>query len=226
MKTFICYVGILRPGLNKPISWLPKLRDRFSEAFAAGSSLTNGNSDFSIYLRFTRYKNYLIPHNESTQTYHLHKGLDRILGQQPLGWNLKELAVLYADEFTPRPGLFGIMFDTGFTGNLSNKRIPRQGCTVFLKPIMAVRTGEDLKKEIFFTTVHELGHVFNLWDRNYATPLSFMSTSDHFKIDTYKSVRLQNMCILEDQITANETVLVHLNLPIPICLERETSLLN
>jgi len=67
------------------------------------------------------------------------------------------------------------MFDSGFTGAPVRDDAPRQGAAVFLGAIRANRpTGREFRREVLFTAMHELGHVFNLWHVNNA---SFMRSS-------------------------------------------------
>lgn len=92
------------------------------------------------------------------------------------------IAVLYADYYKPFKAALGVMFDRGFdpgddpNSNDAFVRSPREGCAVFLGAIAALRTdpGERASQELF-TTIHELGHVFNL---QHVTDLSFMKQSD------------------------------------------------
>jgi hypothetical protein len=55
-------------------------------------------------------------------------------------------------------GLFGVMFDV--TGGL-----PRQGCAVFADAIRDATAPADQDRRIIQTTVHEIGHAFNLVHR-------------------------------------------------------------
>lgn len=174
MKTFTCYVGLLRDGLIDRVRFLPDLRPAIENAFRSGSSGPAG-PDFTVKLNFARYKRYRIPKKQMTNTLHLQRAAGKILGPQPKSAQLKELAILYSDEFGPRKDLFGLMFDDGFLGNPQQRHIPRQACAVFLKPIYQARSANQIKDEVFFTSVHEIGHMFNLWHTSH--PASFMSSS-------------------------------------------------
>ncbi len=79
--------------------------------------------------------------------------------------NLPQWAVwlLHAYEHELGPGLYGIMFD--------QQGLQRQGCAVFYRGIGGV-TAEQKRLQLY-TTVHELGHCFNLlhsWQKSYASP--------------------------------------------------------
>jgi hypothetical protein len=103
--------------------------------------------------------------------------------QNPLGQPTQRVAVLFASRYAASglEGAFGVMFDRGFTtGDDPNgapifTARPREGCAVFLDTIRA-RRGADYGAEVKYTTVHELGHVFNLQHAD-GTP-NFMRTSD------------------------------------------------
>jgi len=100
--------------------------------------------------------------------YQLHSYLTTITGNSITPINI---AVLYASSYNV-PGLpyaqgaFGVMFDRGFkTPDDPNDPLqrPRIGCAVFLDTIKAQRTQEpNYFNEVTFTTLHELGHIFNL----------------------------------------------------------------
>jgi hypothetical protein len=79
--------------------------------------------------------------------------------------NLPQWAVwlLHAYEHELGAGLYGIMFD--------QQGLQRQGCAVFYRGIGGV-TAEQKRLQLY-TTVHELGHCFNLlhsWQKSYASP--------------------------------------------------------
>ena len=98
-------------------------------------------------------------------SYDLHDALRSFLGTgtQPLD----TVGVLLARRYKPRR-IFGIMFDTEFARYTDAKTariagLPREGCAVFLDEIARQRRDvTDAEAQAFFTTIHELGHVFNL----------------------------------------------------------------
>jgi hypothetical protein len=89
---------------------------------------------------------------------------------------VERLAVIYASRYAPRPTVFGIMFDTSFRGEPGPAIgfLPREGCAVFLDAI-GDHHQEDYFDQAAFTTVHELGHVFNLQHR---TEPCYLHTSE------------------------------------------------
>jgi hypothetical protein len=103
------------------------------------------------------------------------------VNQNALDAPLKNICVLFAHSYAGLSGAYGIMFDRGFTtvddpndAQIDLER-PRQGCAVFLDTIQASRP-VGYRDEVLFTTVHELGHVFNL--QHDETSPNFMRTSD------------------------------------------------
>ena len=96
---------------------------------------------------------------------------------------IKNIGLIFAGSYAPFPpnalqpeGILGVLFDRGFKpdGSLFNDNsnqeffaeVPREGCAVFLDEIERVRGGKvddpELSAEVFYTMLHELGHVFNL----------------------------------------------------------------
>ncbi|PTR06820.1 hypothetical protein C8R32_109106 [Nitrosospira sp. Nsp5] len=119
----------------------------------------------------------------------LHRAL-QVLTRNPLpSGPAARIAVLFADFYNPHPSTFGIMFDRGFdpgddpSSAAVFRQLPREGCAVFLRAITdlsrtvpARRTALAVEREAFFTTIHELGHVFNL-QHAAPPPANFMSQS-------------------------------------------------
>ena len=93
-------------------------------------------------------------------------------GDQPV----RRLGILYSNKLREVPSAFGFMFDTAFSGDdTSIGHRPREGCSVFVDAIAALRSGDDYFKQLGFTTAHELGHVFNL--HHVDTDLCYLNTS-------------------------------------------------
>jgi len=112
----------------------------------------------------------------------LHECAGKLTGNVPGINRIERIALILADRYKPYPGVFGVMFDRGFTtvddsnGNSRFVTIPREGCAIFLGAIKALRVRQqDFDREVEFTTIHELGHVFNL--DHVQSPSSFMATS-------------------------------------------------
>jgi hypothetical protein len=99
----------------------------------------------------------------------LHGVLAKVAGNPPGSWPVPNLGLLYAPFYRPNPSVYGLMFDKGFDDETDphpetiDHRQPREGCAVFLGAIR--ETGldpEDFERQVAFTTVHEVAHLFNL----------------------------------------------------------------
>lgn len=98
----------------------------------------------------------------------LHEEL-RTVAANPFGVSpIPNLAVLFAPRYAPRDGVLGVMFDTGFIDefnvgtNSNDKRVPREGCAVFIETIRELRSaGKEFEAQVGYTVVHELAHLFN-----------------------------------------------------------------
>lgn len=121
----------------------------------------------------------------------LHAALRSLTRKNPKAVGLRDrVGVVFADSWEPKPNVFGVMFDTGFEDSLlgSNKTysaVAREGCAIFVGAIRRVRaaqgaTDEQIRRQVVWTTLHEIGHLFNLWHR--ADPVRFMTPSDSAKI--------------------------------------------
>jgi len=139
------------------------------------------------------------------------------VNQNPPSGPLKRICVLLAHSYAGLPGAFGMMFDRGFTTVDDPNRAPiyldrpRQGCAVFLGQIAMSRTAGAFVSEVEFTTIHELGHVFNL--QHDETSLNFMRVSDAqtnygpgaFHFTPYQQSRLES-CGTDENVTPGGSV--------------------
>jgi hypothetical protein len=120
----------------------------------------------------------------AVDTFMLHTALARLTGNAKQRGPVKRVGVIYAGEYRPFPSMFGIMFDRGFIAPGADEssrefnRVAREGCAVFVDAITQFRSKDPaaVTAELQFTTVHELGHVFNL-EHSHASP-NFMTTSE------------------------------------------------
>ncbi|MFO1251453.1 MAG: hypothetical protein U1E77_10050 [Inhella sp.] len=99
----------------------------------------------------------------------LHEALAELTRNPPPPYPSQRIAVLYADHYKPFKDALGVMFDRGFdpgddpSSASQFTRSPREGCAVFTEAIARARgTPMRIAQEELFTTIHELGHVFNL----------------------------------------------------------------
>jgi len=179
MSQLHCALGYM--STNLPQAAIPlKLATRaLEEIYAEASSTAQGPA---IQLQFgtpSVLRN--VPPGPVTAL-DLHQGLHALLGNPIVAKRVENIGVLFAHSYEARPSLFGVMFDRGFaTDDDPNNafeftNVPREGCAVFLGAIRAKRpSDQDFQAEVAFTTVHEIGHVFNLG--HIQNPQCFMSSS-------------------------------------------------
>lgn len=148
-------------------------RKRIADAFATASTPPRAGADAAISLEpqpgfvdlSDSHNDVGKPVDETT----LNNKLLDLLGQQRTdGQRVSSLGVIYTSTHSTRR-YFGLMFD-----QFDTYPPQREGGAVFLDEIHGLRGGVDVK-QIFFTTIHELGHVFNLHHDN--ANASFMRRS-------------------------------------------------
>jgi hypothetical protein len=107
----------------------------------------------------------------------------------------KRIAVLFADYYRPFPPAFGVMFDRGFetdddrTSASQYRVMPREGCAIFLGAIEQQRNSPRARQdEALFTTIHELGHVFNLQHVNAPPNFLAQSVAEPYPVEAYEFV--------------------------------------
>lgn len=165
-----CFVGRLRETLRDAGTTMEDLGAEIEQGFAIGSA---GN----LQVRFndSRLNVLNLAPSRLTDTWNLQESLRLLISNQPTG-PTRRVGLILADRWDPRDTVFGIMFDESFMGEDG----PREGCAVFLDRIFADRIGDGhdddaYAREVRFTAMHELGHVFNLWHQD--TPTSYLSRS-------------------------------------------------
>jgi hypothetical protein len=103
----------------------------------------------------------------------------------------EKIAVLYGGFYAHHEAAFGVMFDAGYLPeaaefNINNPLVegrPREGCAVFLGAIAKARARlpgpelDDFDRQVLFTTIHELGHVFNL--EHVRNPVNYPKFNGH-----------------------------------------------
>lgn len=118
----------------------------------------------------------------------LHHAVRRLLANPIDAATVNAVATLYGGRYAHFPEIFGIMFDRGFVPTSNDDLVkepivigrPREGCAVFLDAIRGQRPEDDeFQRQVRFSTVHEIGHLFNLLHIEH--PHNFLSTSpaDH-----------------------------------------------
>ena len=165
-----CFVGRLRETLRDAGTTMAQLGAEIEQGFAVGSG---GN----VQVRFTDSRLNVLNLDPSrlTDTLSMQESLRLLISDQPTGPS-RRVGLILADRWDPRDTVFGIMFDESFMGEDG----PREGCAVFLDRIHADRTGaghdqDAYGREVRFTAMHELGHVFNLYHQN--NPISYLARS-------------------------------------------------
>jgi hypothetical protein len=115
--------------------------------------------------------------------YDLHMATQALTKNPPAPQRSQRIAVLLADHYNAYPAALGIMFDRGFdpgddpNSNKDFTSSPREGCAIFLGAIAQLRKTPALaEQEALFTTIHEMGHLFNL-PHVVAQPPHFLSQS-------------------------------------------------
>lgn len=155
-----CHVAALRSKLALPLLPLSLAGLAIEEYFARNSRDSAGRSHIAIKQRLHADSSG-IPAHEPTDASSLRSALRRIIGKQTATGPTK-VGLLFADRYKPRDTVLGYMFDEGaFPDDPA-----REGCVVFLDRIRDFRKAEGaaaVSTEIGFTSVHELGHLFNLW---------------------------------------------------------------
>jgi len=176
-----CFLGRFRPDLNLAFA-LDIDNKSIPEHFELGSVNANGHVGIRMALDTSRLNSAVAPTSQRTTAFALHQSLRRLTRNPAQANIINNIGLIFADRFEHRAGLLGLMFDFGFnpTGmdavGSEFTDVPREGCCIFMDAISSLRgNGEAYRREIVFTAIHELGHVFNLW--HLENPSTFMSTS-------------------------------------------------
>ena len=147
-------------GVELP-QWLLSDPEQLSRTYRTASG-----GDIDLALDASRLKGPPITADVVVGPWRLHQALRQIAAN---GDKVTSIAVLFAGRYNYGPDVLGIMFDEGFiTDDDRNNAAafhahPREGCAVFLDSIKAWRPDDaDYERETLFTTVHEMGHIFNL----------------------------------------------------------------
>ena len=108
----------------------------------------------------------------------LHTMLRKLTGNPLSRRPVDTIALIIARAYRGNRDAFGMMFDEGYVhggdpaDNVVKPQVlgpPREGCAVFIDAIAAKRGGRGspaFGRELAFTALHELGHVFNLQHQN------------------------------------------------------------
>lgn len=170
-----CYVGRVRSDLETPDAPYVLGGKSISDHLQEGSL-----GDIQLIIDATRLDQVRIPERITSNEISLNWALGKLLPS--IGEN--EIGLLFADTYSLRQDVFGLMFDLGFnpadgtTVPSDYTREPREGCAVFCDAIASHRPQDERTAEMVFTAIHELGHVFNLWHLDGSDdPRTFMYSS-------------------------------------------------
>jgi hypothetical protein len=179
MKSLSCVLALLTDTVLPPSPFLGDA-EILSRQFIRGS-----DNSIQLLIRNDFQKGPIYPGATFHRAYYLHAAIRR-LTQNPLdATSLNRVAVLFGSHYEPFPACFGVMFDRGFadpsSGDLTDDPNivgpPREGCAIFLGAIQTAREDPlQYDRQVLFSTVHEVGHVFNL--QHIEEPKNFLSTSD------------------------------------------------
>ncbi len=106
--------------------------------------------------------------DEPTSAWSLHTFLEGVTGNILQTRPAERVGLLVSDYWPHDESILGVMFDTTFSTEFTPGggfgSVPREGCAVFLGALSDLRSDrEEYERATFFTCVHELGHLFNLW---------------------------------------------------------------
>lgn len=174
---FTCHVATHGAGVALPARWLQQGASALESAFREGSQRPDGGTGVELQVRPPRALG-----DEHASASPNESALNRLLEDLGVAADTgpaTQLGLIFTgrhpadqkahDEHVEGPLIFGLLFDPGFYPNNPGledtfTRVPREGCAVFVQTI-AERRKEvaDFERELVFTAIHEMGHVFNLW---------------------------------------------------------------
>jgi hypothetical protein len=182
MKTIHCFASVLKENLFLPFEHLEVVAREISDYFRNASTSHLNDNGFNLQVDFNsrwdvgkKYSRY------NTDGEILHRCLGDITGNSSRKSLVQKIGILYSDYLKNHKNVLGVMFDADFRSNSVFEvdeyylKVPREGCAVFLHAINDIRKDDDYPTEVLFTTIHELGHVFNLW--HIESPSNFLSSS-------------------------------------------------
>lgn len=175
MTDVVCFVGLLRQTMR-----MPSLRlggRTIPDFFDWGS-----NGAINLLMDESRAETTWLHPDDPANAINLQFALHRLTRNKTGVNRVSKIGLIIADQFASHPGILGCMFDLGFNtsdiGNMSPTftNVPREGCAIFLDAITRLRPDPvEFRRELVFTAIHELGHVFNLW--HIENRRNFMATS-------------------------------------------------
>ena len=155
-------------GLVGESAYLPLQQQDFQEVCAT----FHANSGSIIDLRPFIVNGTFSPSASAVWAYQLHRATAQITGNPVQAMVASNVALIYSNVYGPREDVIGVMFDRGFAtfddpnDSAHYTSLPREGCAIFLGAIAGARTpATEQYRQAYYTTIHELGHLFNLMHR-------------------------------------------------------------
>jgi len=172
MFRLTCKVAALNAGLDTTL-----FRSADFVEFVQGHFRSASGGDIELDVQFDPSIQPVLSAGEAAVDGDLHFAM-RQLTQNPSRPPIVAMGLLVGFAHASDSQMFGLMFDRGIAqvpGDL-NAAVAREGAAIFLDPITHSRSGADVSAECRFTSVHELGHAFNLAHAPQIPP-TFMSRS-------------------------------------------------
>lgn len=181
MINITCYIGVAKNSITLTMNDLRLDNKSITDYFRIGSTIKGSSHDINLKIDISRLQKGNIS-GDNCGDYELNEALESLLPIDGAGVILTNtIGLIFANRFKDT-NMFGLMFDTGgfggYGGGESHREIQRQGGAVFVDAINeSLQNNEaNVKDQIVFTAIHELGHVFNLWHID--KPTSFMTQSE------------------------------------------------
>lgn len=168
---------IVVPDLTAMSMFGKSLSDYFKEE---SSDSVTGQPGISLTFGLKDDPSYLLAEGTPVSTTELQAALRALVNNPVLPIDrVDRIGLIFADSWYANRGVFGVMFDTGWIGNNSERAVAREGAAIFVDAIRESRPLEsDYQQECYFTVMHELGHLFNLAHDERSSDKTFMSQSD------------------------------------------------
>jgi hypothetical protein len=166
-RTIECGVALVKKGLALPLPGL-ELNGKTPVDYLNASANAAGAERLKLIISFPTNHDPKLQEDDLAYASHLHTFLESVTKNIDQVGPAKRIGLLLSDYWPYDHTILGVMldtwFNTGFTPGGGFAAVPREGCVIFLKALRDLRPNDqDYQREAFFTCVHELGHVFNLW---------------------------------------------------------------